>query len=76
MLDCGNEYSSTLSAFKFRPIRNEAERRRESAVNDLVETIIYFYGNPKGAESYKSLAERIFDAVAIGKIPGVRLADD
>lgn len=74
--DHGEECSNSLCNVKVRPIRTEAERKRESAIDDLVETMIYFYGNPKGAESYKSLAERIFDAVAIGKIPGVRLADD
>lgn len=43
----------------------------DEVIDDLVETIIYFYGNPKGAESYRGLAVRIIEAIEIGKIPGI-----
>jgi len=64
---------SVCSAKYFRPIRTEAERKRQSTIDDITETIIYFYGNPKGAESYKLLAERIIEAIEINKIPGIKL---
>lgn len=35
MLDTGNEYASTLSAFKFRPIHTEAERKREERIKAM-----------------------------------------
>ncbi|HBK9907430.1 TPA: hypothetical protein LOL70_004806 [Salmonella enterica subsp. enterica serovar Infantis] len=66
-------FSSYGNALKFRPIRSEAERKRDAMVNDMVETIFYYYGNPKGAEGYIGLAERIIEAIEIGKITGVKL---
>lgn len=69
MLDSGNEYASTLSAFKFRTIRNEAERKREVEVDELIDAITLSL-----ADIYAS--QRFMDAIAAGKIPGVRLADD
>lgn len=71
--DVGVETTLEPAKRPFRPIRTEAERKREEAVGDLTETIIYFYGNPKGAESYKALAERVIEAISIGKIPSIRL---
>lgn len=62
-----------LSDVRFRPIRSESERKRDAMVNDMVETIFYYYGNPKGAEGYIGLAERIIEAIEVGKIPGVKL---
>lgn len=60
---------------KFRPLRSEEDKKRDAMVNDMVETIFYYYGNPKGAEGYIGLAERIIEAIEIGKIPGVKLDD-
>lgn len=59
----------------FRPIKSEADKKRDDMVNSMVETMIYYYGNPKGAESYIGISERIIDAISIGKIPGVKLGD-
>lgn len=60
-------------ADEFRPLRTEAEKKRDAMVNDMVETIFYYYGNPKGAEEYIGLANGIIEAIEIGKIPGVKL---
>lgn len=38
MMDSGNEHASTLTAFKFRPIRTEAERNREAAIAEMAST--------------------------------------
>lgn len=68
-----NEFIQPLDKIEFRHIRSEADKKRDAMVNDMVETIFYYYGNPKGAEGYIGLAERIIKAIEIGKIPGVKL---
>lgn len=57
----------------FRPIRSPEDVARDEAIDDLVETMIYFYGNPKGAESYRGLAVRIIEAIEIGKISRIKM---
>lgn len=52
----------------FRPIRTEAERKREQAVEAISQVIEYRHGC-----SHKSLAGWICSAIAAGKIPGVKL---
>ncbi|MGF6559054.1 hypothetical protein [Erwinia aphidicola] len=62
-------HSSTLHyCDEFRPIRTEAERKREAAVIAMRE----FFGHASGLYNLSGLYEEI----ASGKIPGVRLADD
>ncbi|WP_158783712.1 hypothetical protein [Pantoea sp. BAV 3049] len=56
--------------YRFRPIRNEAERRRESQVEAISQVLEYRDGC-----SAKPLAGWIIDAIAAGKIPGVKLED-
>lgn len=63
MLETGNEYASTLSAFRFRPISTETERKRELACKAMTDRI----------EMDNCLAELIYDDIAAGKIPGVKL---
>lgn len=53
----------------FRPLRIEAERRRDAAINNIL-TIIDCNGvDPKNG------AIQIYDAIAAGKITGVKLED-
>lgn len=51
--------------YRFRPLRTEAEKLRESAINDIATLI--------GRGTFFQDAERIYDAIAAGKIPGVKL---
>lgn len=56
-------------ACQFRPLRTESERKRDAAINDML-TIIDCNGvDPKNS------AIQIYDAIAAGKIPGVKLED-
>lgn len=51
----------------FRPIRTESERKREEVVAQII----------KGANlAQDNVAEAIYDAIAAGKIPGVKLTDE
>lgn len=52
-------------ADEFRPLRTEAEKAREAAINDIALLI--------GRGTFFQDAERIYDAIAAGKIPGVKL---
>ncbi|MCP1440785.1 hypothetical protein J3D56_004221 [Erwinia persicina] len=61
-----------VSVIKTRPIRTEAERRR----SELCDRI---YGAMTKADregNRSDMAESVYDAIAAGKIPGIRLADD
>jgi hypothetical protein len=61
----GENYVSFSS--EFRPLRTESERKRDAAINDML-TIIDCNGvDPKNS------AIQIYDAIAAGKIPGVKL---
>lgn len=54
-------------ACQFRPLRTESERKRDAAINDML-TIIDCNGvDPKNS------AIQIYEAIAAGKIPGVKL---
>ena len=56
-------------ACQFRPLRTESERKRDAAIKDML-TIIDCNGvDPKNS------AIQIYDAIAAGKIPGVKLDD-
>ena len=65
----GVQYCSLFGnqSVKFKPAKTPAEIEREKGVDEIVETIINFYGNPKGAESYKLLAEKLYDAGMLHK---------
>lgn len=49
----------------FRPIRSEAERKRDATVDEIASLI--------GRGTFSQDAESIYDAIAAGKIPGIRL---
>lgn len=54
---------------QFRPIRTEAEHKREEVINRLSDEAAI------GVYITKGEAECIYDAIAAGKIPGVKLTD-
>lgn len=68
------QFSSYGNALKFRPIRSEAERKRDEAVQALCYAGV---GNGKVDEKagYGSCWFDVYDAIAAGKIPGVKLED-
>lgn len=58
------QFSSYGNALKFRPIRSEAERKRDEAVKTIMLT-----------GWCQAAAEEIYDLVAAGKVPGMKLED-
>lgn len=68
------QFSSYGNALKFRPTRSEAERKREKAVQALCNA---GGGNGRVDEEsgYGSCWFDIYEAIAAGKIPGVKLED-
>jgi len=71
MLETGSEYASLLSAFKFRPIQTEAERKRNEFAKSLCDHLddLTEWDSPVG----KVHAVAIYDAIAAGKIPHITL---
>ena len=58
------------------PIRSEADKKRDAAIEEMVELIDSLSGeraNP--VHGKKAVAEKFYDAIAAGKIPGVKLED-
>lgn len=53
---------------RFRPIRSEADRKREEAINEIASLI--------GRGTFCDDAAGIYDAIADGKIPCVKLESD
>lgn len=60
-------FSSYGDSLKFRPIRTEAERKRDAAVEAMKREA------EEGNNWIYSEYEIIYDAIAAGKIPGVKL---
>lgn len=58
------QFSSYGNALKFRHIRSEAERKRDEAVKTIMLT-----------GWCQAAAEEIYDLVAAGKVPGIKLED-
>ena len=65
--DHGEECSNSLCHVKVRPIRTEEERKREASIAAMRE----FFGHASGLYNLSGLYEEI----ASGKIPGLRLSD-
>lgn len=65
------QFSSYGNALKFRPIRSEADRKRD----DICDKIYGAMTNAKRKDNRSDMAEEIYDAIAAGKIPGLRLED-
>lgn len=55
----------------FIPFRTEAERKRDAAVEKIKELLMFDYGDDPRVND----ATFIYDAIAAGKIPGVKLDD-
>lgn len=72
--ESGIEDAYNIGDVTFRPIRSEAERKREKAVQALCNA---GGGNGRVDEEsgYGSCWFDIYDAIAVGKIPGVNLED-
>lgn len=66
------EAAYRLSDVRFRPIRSEAERKRDAAVEAIDRYMPEFI--PDTPNDYYN-AKKIYDAIAAGKIPGVKLDD-
>jgi hypothetical protein len=58
-------HAEVCTEMLFRPIRTEAERKRDEATDDIASLI--------GSGTFSQDAESIYDAIAAGKIPGVKL---
>lgn len=67
-----NEFVQPIDNIEFRPLRTEAERKRDAAV----EAINYWLPEciPDTPNEFYH-AKKIYDAIAAGKIPGVKLED-
>lgn len=59
-----NEFIQPLDKMEFRPIRSEADRKREEAVKAIMLT-----------GWCQTAAEEIYDLIAAGKVPGMKLED-
>ncbi len=51
----------------FRPLQTKADKKRDEVINEIASMI-------KRGTFYED-ADRIYDAIAAGKIPGVKLED-
>lgn len=65
----GSERAFGVNHTKFRPIKSEAERKREAAIEAMQREA------DEGNNWIYSEYEIIYDAIAAGKIPGVKLDD-
>lgn len=68
----GEEYSFELSTCDFRPIRSEADKKRDECIVKLTDAICGEIPDT-GMATAAIFAERVYDAIAGGKIPGVKL---
>ncbi len=72
----GGGRSECLVSWCLRPIRTEAERKREEAGLAIYHAINWNaegeLASPSRMEGYR----KAYDAIAAGKIPGIRLTDD
>ena len=67
-LNGDDEESYCPEDVKFRPIQSEADKKREHAVEALSQVVEYRHGC-----GYKPMSGWIYDAIAAGKIPGIKL---
>lgn len=65
----GSERAFSVSHTKFRPLQSEAERKRDAAIEAMQREA------DEGDNWIYSEHEIIYDAIAAGKIPGVKLED-
>lgn len=65
----GTEDCYQTFSLQFRPIRSEADKKRDISVNEMVEVYRNALGSP-----LNSMGE-LYDAIAAGKVPGIKLED-
>lgn len=72
----GKEGSGYHRHIKFLPLRTEEERKRDSAVEAVLKTLNYYdFEMVHIRGDQKQVATEVIDAIAAGKIPGVKLDD-
>ncbi|MGR2068196.1 hypothetical protein ACUX20_23025 [Salmonella enterica] len=64
-------FSIQANSGRIKPLRTEAERKREAVVEKIKELLMFDYGDDPRIND----ATFIYDAIAAGKIPGVKLDD-
>lgn len=69
----GGKIVSRTDKVDFRPIRTEQEEKKLSAIDSLVEFKISYHSHPKAAEEYLREMSSLYDAIAAGKIHGIRI---
>lgn len=57
--------------YEFRPIRTEADKRRDAALDAIYGAI----ASAERAHNRSDEADKVYEAIAAGKIPGVKLED-
>lgn len=72
--ESGMEDAYNIGDVTFRPIRSEAERKRDEAIAKITDAICGEIPDTGMATAAK-YAARAYDAIAAGKIPGVKLED-
>lgn len=70
MIESGQEYSSMVAYFRCRPIRTNEQRKRDFSIGAMERA--WEQATKKPACNFYA----IYDAIAEGKIPGVRLDDE
>lgn len=76
-IDCGVAFGWSgkeavtlgIDNYEFRPLRTEAEKKRDAAIEKIKELLMFDYGDDPRVND----ATFIYDAIAAGKIPGVKL---
>lgn len=66
-----NEFIQPLDKIEFRPIRSEADKKREDALDAIYGAIAI----AERAHNRSDEADKVYEAIAAGKIPGVKLED-
>lgn len=64
-----NEFIQPLDKIEFRPIRSEADKKREDALDAIYGAI----ASAERAHNRSDEADKVYEAIAAGKIPGVKL---
>lgn len=65
--DYGEECSNSLCHVKVRPIRSEADKKRDEAIESIKAMLMYDYGDDPRLND----AVILYDAIASGKIPHI-----
>lgn len=63
----GSERAFSVNHTRFRPLLSEADKKRDEVINEIASMI--------GRGTFYEDADRIYEAIAAGKIPGVKLDD-